>query len=135
NVVTGIYTVGESCCENKVGCGLGLVRAIVPREPNVAIDPEHRAVLEVAADRAQPGSHLGDEAENGVAHDRLVVTLIRQEPLAVVVLPELPQELEQLGGELRVRHDRRKMPRRRIPWQGLLRREPDVTSPRRATPP
>src|SRR2546428_12349410 len=35
------------------------------------------------------------------------------EPLAVVVLAKLPQELEQLGGELRVSHDGAR------PWRGL----------------
>src|SRR5439155_1139290 len=71
------------------------------------------AAVEVAADRGETRSHLGDEAEQGIAHDRLVARLILHEPLAVVVLAELPQELEQLGGELRVSHDGAR------PWRGL----------------
>src|SRR5213079_138252 len=83
--------------------GVGLVRALVPRESDVTVDAEHRAALEVTADRAQPRPHLGDEAEKGLAHERLVASLMLPEPLTVVVLPELPQELEQLGGEPQLR--------------------------------
>src|SRR2546425_3546898 len=97
----------------KVGRGVGLVRALVPRESDVAIDAEHRAAVEVAADRGEPRSHRGDEAEQGVAHDRLVARLILHEPLAVFLLPELHQEGEQLGGELRVSHDGAR------PWRAL----------------
>src|SRR4051794_32333066 len=74
---------------------VGLVRGLVAREADVAIDAEHRP-LRVAADLGcefhEPRVHLADEVAHRLAHLTLVLGAMCLEPFLVVVLREPSKE-------------------------------------------
>jgi hypothetical protein len=85
----------------EVDADVRLVRSLVMREARVAVDPEQRPAdglrlgLEVRADLAQLGREVADELEGRLLRVLDVASLVRLEPLAVVVLAKLAQEREQ----------------------------------------
>ena len=85
---------------------IGLVRALVGREADVAVDSEQRATHrtwvgdKVGTDLLQPRPGVTDEPQRRVADVGLVACLVFQEPVAVVVLLQLTQEVEQRRGKI-----------------------------------
>src|SRR6266566_734622 len=79
-----------------------LVRRLVLGEPDVAIDPEHRA-LRVARDLRreprQPHVYFLDQRAHRIADVVLVALAMRLEPRLVVVPGEATQKGERGGGE------------------------------------
>src|SRR5881397_2403579 len=79
-----------------------LVRRLVLREPDIAIDAEHRA-LRVAGDLRreprEPDIHLFDQRAHRIADVALVALTMRLEPGLVVVPGEAAQKGERGGGE------------------------------------
>src|SRR5213594_5097088 len=79
-----------------------LVRRLVLGEPDVAIDPKHRA-LGVAGDLRreprEPDVHLFDQRAHRRADVALVALTMRLEPGLVVVPGEAAQKGERGGGE------------------------------------
>src|SRR3954463_1037560 len=78
-----------------------LVRALVLREPGVAVDAEERAAArprighQVRTDLDQPGREGLDEVERRLPDVGLVARPVGLEPVAVVVLAQLGEEREQ----------------------------------------
>src|SRR5262245_22060815 len=72
----------------KPTAGVGLVRRLVLREANVAVDSEHRA-LRIAADlrreAREPSVELFDELAHRRAHFVFILVAMRLEPGLVVV--------------------------------------------------
>src|SRR6266566_2199911 len=91
----------------KVDAQVSLVRGFVTGESRISINAEHRAAHrtgignQMGGNSMQPRSEITDEAQGGVADLRFVSLLVRREPIAIVVLAELAQERERLGGEIR----------------------------------
>src|SRR5262245_50300050 len=89
---------------------VGLVRRLVAAEPRIPVDAQQRATRgvrvgdEMGADRPETGRDRRDEAEQWVAYLGEVTVLVRVEPLAVVVAPELSEEAKEVAADVRRRH-------------------------------
>jgi hypothetical protein len=88
------------------GSRVGLVRSLVAREAEIAIDAHHRAAArprvrdKVGADLSQPRREVRDEREHRLAHLVLVTGFILEKPVAVVVAPELLEKFKTLRREV-----------------------------------
>ncbi len=84
----------------KADPNVRLVRALVFRKPDVAVDPEQRPAdrsrvsLEVRADLLQMRRDVGDELERGGLYVLFVAVLVGFEPFTPVVEVELPEKVE-----------------------------------------
>src|SRR5207342_1498910 len=100
---------------------VGLVGRLVVGEARVAMDAEQRAAdragigAVLRADRGEVRLQVRKQLEEGAAHLRVVVGLVRLEPLAIVVAGQAAQELEALVGEVAHRITPRCRPRRAGP--------------------
>src|SRR5437588_10029391 len=85
---------------------MGLVRALVRREPNVPVNPRdgstERAGVpdDVRADLLQAVPGVADETHGRFEHDCLKLSLVRIEPFLAVVLRQTSEEIEELGREV-----------------------------------
>ena len=92
----------------EVDPGLRLVRRLVLREADVAVDAEERAAggsrvgAKVGADLVEERGEVADELQRRFLDAFFVAALVGLKPLAVVVPAELAQELEQNLRERRV---------------------------------
>src|SRR2546426_1109320 len=85
---------------------VGLVRALVRREPNISINPGDRSAEglrladEMWTHRLQSRSCVANEADCRPQHDRFEPSFVRLEPVLSVVLPESSEEIEELRREV-----------------------------------
>src|SRR5437879_13207665 len=85
---------------------LRLVRALVRREPDVPVDAGERPAErpgvrdEVRADLLQQRPGVANEPQARFLNGRLVSFVVLREPLFVVVLRQVTEEREELGGEV-----------------------------------
>src|SRR5439155_23080143 len=84
---------------------VGLVGRLVARETRVPIDPEQGARRpsvghDVRADPGELRPDRRDEGQERVAHLGQVALLVRVEPLAVVVSPQLLEKAKELTGHV-----------------------------------
>src|SRR5438309_3985183 len=90
----------------EVDPDMGLVRALVRREPNIPVNPgdgsaERPGVPDdVGTDFFQPGPRVADETHGRLEHDRLKLSLVRIEPFLAVVLRQTSEEIEELRREV-----------------------------------
>src|SRR5215208_2655579 len=83
-----------------------LVRALVPGEADVTLDPEQRTTRwarigdEIGADRAQLGTDVRDEIEERLPERPLVPILVLVEPRPVVVTFQIAQERKRVVVEV-----------------------------------
>src|SRR5262249_13192371 len=92
---------------DHVDAGVGLVRRLVLREPNVAMDPAHRAVRmaeDLGRDRRELRVERLDEPAHRLPHLALVHVAIRLEPRLRVVALQVTQKLERRGAKSREAH-------------------------------
>src|SRR5574341_2502601 len=87
---------------------MSLVRALVPREPDVTVDPKHGSAdrtgirRDMRADPPKTRTEVRDEAQHRIARGALVAILVLAEPLTAIVTSKVGQEFEQGGREVRV---------------------------------
>jgi hypothetical protein len=90
----------------EVQAGVGLVGRLVFCEARVAVDAEDRAAVgprigdEVRTDLAEVGREVDDELDQRLAHVALEARPVLLEPVAVIVLLQLAQEVEEGGTEV-----------------------------------
>src|SRR5207245_1159045 len=90
----------------EVDPDMGLVRALVRREPNVPVDSRDGSAEgagvpnDVGTDLLQPGPRVADEAYGWLEHDRLELSLVRIKPFLAVVFRQTAEEIEELGREV-----------------------------------
>src|SRR5205807_8227225 len=90
----------------EVDPDVGLIRALVRREPNVPVDSRdgstERAGVpdDVRTDLLQAVPGVADETHGRLEHDRLELSLVRIEPFLAVVFRQTPEEIEELRREV-----------------------------------
>src|SRR6059036_339114 len=90
----------------EVDPDLRLVRTLVRREPDIAVDAGQRSAKrlrvrdDIGTDLLQAWSGVPNESQARLLHGLLVAFLVLREPLFVVVFRQLAEEREELGGEV-----------------------------------
>src|SRR5215471_13101142 len=92
----------------KVRGDPGLVRTLVLRESDVAVDPHHRTAIwsrvrnKMAIDLLQAGREVGDKSQEWILHLRLITFFVGHEPIAIVVGFKIFQEAERGPREITI---------------------------------
>src|SRR6184192_1686195 len=90
----------------EVDPDMGLVRALVRREPNIPVDSRDRSAErpgvpdDVGTDLLQSVPGVADETHGRFEHDRLKLSLVRIKPFLAVVLRQTSEESEELRREV-----------------------------------
>src|SRR5207249_5992711 len=85
---------------------VGLVRALVRREPNIPVDSRDRSAErpgvpdDVGTDLLQAVPGVADETHGRFEYDRLKLSLVRIKPFLAVVLRQTSEESEELRREV-----------------------------------
>src|SRR5438128_282337 len=106
-IVAGRHLLRPRCLRvPEVDSDLRLVRALVRRESDVAVDARQGSAErlgfrdDVGADLLQSLAGVADELQARLLHGLLVPFLVLGEPLFVVILRQIAEEREELRGEV-----------------------------------